>query len=41
MFYGNCAMYYVVDTCMSVCLVLLRKLNGFVENVIVVRTRKM
>ena len=30
--------YYVVDICMSVCLVLLRTLYGFVENVIVVRT---
>ena len=31
---------YVVDICMSVCLVLLRTLCGFVENVIVIRTRK-
>ena len=31
---------YVVDICMSVCLVLLRALYGFVENVIVIRTRK-
>ena len=38
MFYGNCAICCVVDICMSVvCLVLLVR---FVENVIVVRTRK-
>ena len=31
---------YVVDICMSVCLVLLHTLYGFVGNIIVVRTRK-
>ena len=34
------AQCYVVDICMSVCLVLLHTLYGFVENVIVVRTRE-
>ena len=40
-FYGNCAICYVVDTCMSVCTfgVVIHTLYEFVENAIVIRTR--